>query len=121
MQRLTPTMALLLSEINFSPLFENSQIRNIRWLSKSVVQAPDQDEIMRTTDVLSTYISLRLRPCACAARVNRNSARAGRNDLDLRIEIKIPERLTAKGAPCTKNGAGGAICAVGGGVNKKQQ
>jgi len=45
MQRLTPTMALLLSEINFRPLFVNSQISNIRWLSKSAVQDPDQDEI----------------------------------------------------------------------------
>jgi hypothetical protein len=95
MQRLTLTMALLLSEINFSPLFGKSQICNIRWLSKSAVQAPVQDEIVRTTDVLSTNTSLRLWSCACVARVCRSSAR-GRGDLDLRIEIKIPERLTTE-------------------------
>jgi hypothetical protein len=95
MQRLTPTMALLLSEINFSPLFGISQILNIRWLSKSAVQAPDQDEIVRTTEVLSTWTSLRLRPCACVPRGCRSSARVA-GDLDLRIEIMIPERLTAE-------------------------
>ena len=89
-------MALLLSEINFSPLFGISQIRNTRWLSKSAVQDPDQDEIVRTTDVdIDLYKSqievLRLR----GKGLPQFGAR-GRGDLDLRIEIKIPERFTAE-------------------------
>lgn len=96
MQRLTPTMALLLSEINFSPLFGNSQIRNIRWLSKSAVQAPDQDEIVRTTDVAIDLYKPQIEVLRLRAKGLPQFGARGRGDLDLRIEIKIPERLTTE-------------------------
>lgn len=96
-----------------SPVWKQADTEYPRGLSRSAVQAPDGDEVARMTDVTIDPYKARIEILRLHGKGLPLFGARGRGGLDLHVEVKIPQRLTARACPVRKAARDGPFAPVG--------